>query len=385
MANTITNVLPKILAQGLKALRQNAVMPQLVNRTYGDEAQQKGNVINIPIPSAIAARDVTPAVTYAANVDVSPTVATVTLDQWKEAPFQLSDSDVQAVMTGTVPMQVTEAIKSLANVIDAYCLAKHTGIFNAAGTAGTTPFNGSLNMATTARKLLNLSLAPLDNRRAVIDPSAEANLLLNQEVLQFQMRGDTGGIINGSIGTKLGMDWYMDQNVTTYTPGTGWASGFIASTVAGVIGQTTLNVINATASGQVKIGDIFTIVGDTSNGGGAQQYVVTITTTVSGTVQSVITFYPPIKATIATGATLVVVSVVYTAHLAFHRDAFAWASRPLAGISGLGHEFQAVADPISGVSLRLEVSRQYKQTTFSFDVLYGGALIRPELACKIMG
>jgi hypothetical protein len=67
----------------------------------------------------------------------------------------------------------------------------------------------------------------------------------------------------------------MDQNVTTYTPGTGWASGFIASTVAGVIGQTTLNVINATASGQVKVGDIFTVVGDTSNAGSAQQYVVT--------------------------------------------------------------------------------------------------------------
>ena len=385
MSNTITNVLPKILAQGLKALRQNAVMPQLVNRSYSDEAQQKGNVINIPIPSAIAARDVTPAVTYAANVDVAPTVATVTLDQWKEAPFQLSDNDIQSVMNGTIPMQVTEAIKSLANTVDSYMLAKHTGIFGMAGTPGTTPFNGSLNMATTARKLLNLQLAPMDNRRVVIDPSAEANLLLNQEVLQFQMRGDTGGIINGTIGTKLGLDWYMDQNVTTYTPGTGWASGFIASTVAGLIGQTTLNVINATASGQVKVGDIFTITGDTSNGGSAQQYVVTVTTTVSATVQSVITFYPAIKATVATGATLVAVSVTYTAHVAFHRDAFAWASRPLAGISGLGHEFSGVTDPVSGISLRLEVSRQYKQTTFSFDVLYGGALIRPELAVKIAG
>lgn len=385
MANTITNVLPKILAAGLKALRQNAVMPQVVNRDYEGYAAQKGNVINIPIPSAIAQRDVTPAVAYAANVDSAPTNVAVTLDTWKEAPFQLSDNDVVSVMNGMVPMQVSEAIKSLANGADSFMLAKHTGIYGMAGTPGTVPFSGSLNMAVTARKLLTLQLAPMDDRRVVIDPAADANLLLNSEVLEFQKRGDTQGIIRGTIGTKLGFDWYTDQNVTTYTPGTGWASGFIASTVAGVIGQTTLNVINATASGQVKVGDIFTVVGDTSNAGSAQQYVVTVTTTVSATVQSVITFYPSIKATIATGATLAVVSVVYTAHVAFHRDAFAWASRPLAGISGLGHEFSSAVDPISGVALRLEVSRQYKQTTFSFDILYGGALVRPELAVKIAG
>ncbi len=387
MSNTITNVLPKILAAGLKALRQNAVMPQVVNTSYSNDAAQKGNVVNIPISSAIAQRDVTAGVTYATNVDFSPTTVAVTLDTWKEAPFQLSDNDMVSVVAGVVPMQVSEAIKSLCNGADQFLIAKHTGIFGAAGTAGTTPFNGSLTFAKDARKLLNLQLAPLDNRRAVLDPAAEGNLLINQEVLQTQMRGDSQGIINGLVGTKLGFDWYMDQNITQYTPGTGWASGFIASTVAGVIGQTTLNIISATASGQVKVGDIFTIVGDTSNGGSPQQYVVTVTTTVSTTVQSVITFYPAIKATIATGATLVVVSVAYTANLAFHRDAFAWASRPLASasIEGLGHQFASVTDPVSGCSLRLEVSRQYKQTTFSFDMLYGGALVRPELAVKILG
>ena len=45
----------------------------------------------------------------------------------------------------------------------------------------------------------------------------------------------------------------------------------------------------------------------------------------------------------------------------------------------------SAVDPISGIALRLEVSRQYKQTTFSYDVLGGGALVRPALACKIAG
>ena len=381
MSNTITEVLPKILAQGLLALRQNAVMPRLVNTSYSVDAAGKGNVINVPIPSAIAARDITPSVTMNSNVDVSPTVATVTLDFWKEAPFQMSDSDVASVMAGTVPMQVSEAIKSLANAVDTYIMGKSVKLFGMAGTPGTTPFNASLAMAGTARKLLNKQLAPLDNRRAVLDPDAENNLLLNTNILQTDQRGDSAGIVEGSIGRKLGFDWFLDQNISTFVPGTGWASGNIASTVGAAIGDTTLNILNATASGALKIGDIFTLTADTAS----QQYVLTANGTVSATVAEAISFYPPLKTAVATGATLVVVSVTYVANLAFHRDAFAWASRPLSDVQGAGNTFASAVDPISGIALRLEVSRQYKQTTFSFDILGGANVIRPEYGVKIAG
>lgn len=381
MANTITEVLPKLLAQGLLALRQNVVLPRLINTDLQDLAAQKGNIINVPIPSAIAARDVTPAVSYAANVDSAPTSVAVTLDFWKEAPFQMSDNDIVSAMDGVIPMQASEAIKALANAVDSYILGKHVGIFGMAGTPGTTPFNASLTMAATARKLLNRQLAPVDNRRAVLDPDAEANLLLNTQVLQFDQRGDAEGIIQGSIGRKLGVDWYMDQNITsTYTPGTGWASGNIASTVGGAIGDTTLNIINATASGSIKVGDIFTLTADTQ----ARQYVIVTNATISLTVASAIKFYPPLLSAVATGATLIVVSVPYVPNLMFHRDAFAWASRRLSGVVGVG-DFQSVADPVSGIVLRLELSRQYKQTTFSYDVLGGANLVRRELAVKIAG
>jgi hypothetical protein len=382
VANTNTNVLPKLLAQGVLALRQNAVMPQLVNRSYESMASQKGSVINVPIPSAVAARDVTPSITMNSNVDSAPTVAVVTLDFWKEAPFQLSDSDFLQVDPMFMPMQASEALKSLANAVDSYVLGKHLGIFGIAGTPGTTPFNASLNIAARADMLLNRQLAPMQDRRAVINPLARENLILNTAVLQADARGDQGGIISGSIGTKLGFDWYMDQNISSYTPGTGWASGNIASTVGGAVGDSTLNIINATASGQIKIGDVFTLTADTAN---SHQYVVTATTTISATVQVAIAFYPPLKTTVATGATLVVVSVAYTVNLAFHRDAFAWASRPLNSANSVGNLFQAPVDPVSGLALRLELSRQYKQDTYSFDILGGGNLVRPELAVKIAG
>lgn len=379
MANTITNVLPTMLANGVLALRQNAIMPRTVNRDYESIAAQRGNVVNVPIPSAITARAVTPSVTMNSNVDSAPTVALVTLDHWYEAPFQMSDSDAISVAAGFVPMQASEAIKALGNDADLFLWGRHIGFFGAVGTAGTTPFASGVTNASSARTLLNRQLAPQDFRTALLDPSAEGNLLMASPILQADQRGDQGGVINGAIGHKLGFDWYMDQNITTYTPGTGWVTGFALSTVGAAVGDTTLNVINATASGTIKAGDIFTV------GGGTQQYVIKTATTVSATVQVAVSFYPALVSAAATGVALTVIATAYVANLAYHRDAFAWASRPLGtGFAG-GNVFQAPNDPVSGIALRLELSRQYKQETLSYDYLAGANFVRRELGVKILG
>jgi len=179
------------------------------------------------------------------------------------------------------------------------------------------------------------------------------------------------------------MDWYMDQNVQTYTIGTGWSTGYIASTVGGAVGDTTLNIINSTATGTVKVGDIFSYSGN--------DYVVITAATAAATTAFAIEFYPALKDAIATGAAITVVGVdvnsTYVANLVFHRDALAWASRPLAdsAIPSAGHLFASQVDPVSGVALRLEVSRQYKQTTYSYDVLGGANWVRRELGAKILG
>ena len=126
----------------------------------------------------------------------------------------MSDKDIQDVADGVIPMQASEAVKSLANAVDDYILGKHVGFFGAAGTAATTPFATTIVAAGTARRLLNRQLAPLDTRYGVLDPDAESNLLQVTNVLQFDQRGDSAGIVNGSIGRKLGFDWHLDQNIT---------------------------------------------------------------------------------------------------------------------------------------------------------------------------
>ena len=60
MANAMTEIMPKILARGLLALREQAIMPRLVNADYSNDAARKGDTVDVPLPSAITASDVTP-------------------------------------------------------------------------------------------------------------------------------------------------------------------------------------------------------------------------------------------------------------------------------------------------------------------------------------
>lgn len=387
MANNVSALIPTILAQGVQALRENSVMTRLVNRSYDNAAAGKGAVITVPLPSAVTVYDVSPTVTLVANVDSSITSASITLDFWKASRFHLTDKEAAEAAEGFIPMQMSEAVKKLANAVDQYIIGKHTGFYGAVGTAGTTPFNGSLTAAANARKLLNKQLAPLDNRFAVIDPDAETNLLLNTNILQVDQSGDPAAIVKGEIGEKLGFRWNLDQNITvggSYTPGTAWVTGRTVATAGGVAGEFTLAIQdkNATiAAGTIKQGDIFTL------GGSAQQYVVTVASSGAASVSTaqVLTIYPALASAHASAIALTVIGSAYVANLAFHRDAMAWASRPLNDLPMPGSSVMSVADPISGIALRLEVSRQNKQTSWEFDILGGANVVRHELGVKILG
>lgn len=386
MANTLTNIIPQMLFRNLPTLREQSIMPRLVLNSFelGDE-RAKGSTVDIPLPTAISSRDVTAAVTHATNQDTDDSTVQCVLNQWKEASFHLSDKDAEEVMNGFIPMQSAEAVKALANAIDAHILGKYTGVYNYGGTAGTTPFASNLSAFKDARKFLNKEAAPMGDRRVVLDPDAEANALDLSSFLAADERGDQGGIIEGMIGRKLGSDWYLDQNVVTHTGGT-WAitgTGYTEVGAAATAGTSTLiiqgNSSTTTNGGNLKTGDLVTIDG--------YNYRVKATASVAVGTQATleITLDPVLQVTHAVGAT-VTIQLTHVVNLAFHRDAFAFASRPLAqSRMDAGGMFFTFVDPVSRVALRLENSRQYKQNTYSYDTLYGAVLTRGSQAARILG
>lgn len=379
MANDLSVLAPKLLAQGLMALRENAVMPRLVNRDYESEAAQKGDTVTIPIPSSIADRVVAPNVVPPASVDSVPTSALIPLDQWREAPFHLTDKEQLESLNNVIPMQASEAIKSLVNTANAFIMDKYKGVYGYTGVAGTTPFASNTSEATDARKTLNNQLAPLDNRRMVIDPDAEAEALNLRAFQDMSFSGSAQGIVEGKINRKLGFDWFMDQQVPTHT--TGVATGSPVTNGTPAIGATSIPTDGWTndTTGILLEGDIITFAGDT------QTYVVTADADSGATTgPATVLIAPGLQLAPGDGA-VITVKAAHVVNLAFHRDAFAFASRPLAQSQGLGNIIESATDPVSGLSLRLEISRQHKQIQFSYDMLYGAALVRRELATRMVG
>lgn len=374
MANTLTNVVPQILAQGLLALRGATIGPRLVNTDYSRQAAEKGDTIDVPIPSAISAAAVAASNTAPSTADISPTKVQIPLDKWYEAPFYMTDKDINDAMNGIVPMQVSEAVKALGEQVNSDVLALYKGVYGAVGTAGTTPFASNYSAATAARKKLNEQLAPLSPRAILIDPDAEENAINLSTFADAGFTTDAGVIMDGVIGRKLGFNWFMDQQVPTHTAGT--ASGTLVNSASVAIGDTT--VATDTGTGTILEGDIFTVAGD------SQQYVCTAD--VADVSSGSLAFSPAAKVAWADNAAITVETTDSVANMAFHRDAFALATRPLAAPGdGLGNIIQSAVDPVSGLSLRLEISREHKRTRWSFDILYGVKTVRPELATRIYG
>lgn len=389
MPNTLTALIDKLLAQGLMALRANTILPTLINHDYDAMAGEKGSTVEVSIPAPIAVQDVTPGATPPATADIAPSTVILPMDKWKEAPFYLTDKEVMEAQAGVIPMHASEAIKSLINQVEADIFANYKEVYGFAGTPGTTPFASDASAwsgPSGARTVLNRQLAPMGDRRVLLGPDAEANAISLPAFQNMQYRGDDKGIIEGQIGRKLGADWYMDQNIPTHTS-TALTAG--AATVNGAhainAGSTdngrtgTVSIAKATNASPLVKGDILTFAGDT------QTYTVMADVTLA-VGNTTVTISPALKVAKA-GAEAVTLKATHIVNLAFHRGAFAFANRPLAaGVdANLGSIISSMSDSISKLSLRLEVRREHKRTRYSYDMLYGSKLIRPELAARIAG
>ena len=122
-------------------------------------------------------------------------------------------------------------------------------------------------------------------------------------------------------------------------------------------------------------GDLFTFAG------GSEHYAVASATATN------ITFAPALTRTVADNAELAFVPS-HTVNLAWIPEGIAFVSRPpLDAFAECNPESRVLSrvDEMSGIALRLKVARQYWQTKWSFDILFGGAILQPEFVCRVMG
>lgn len=372
MANTLAAVIPQLLVQGLMALRENARTVAFVNNEYQSEAGKKGSTIDVPIPSAIVDVDVTPANIAPNPGDLTPTSVPLPMNFWREAAFQMSDKDQLEAQSGTLPMQASEAIKALANFVDKKILGLYPAFYGATGTPGVTPFtDGTTNDGAEFRRLLNVQLAPPGDRTIVFDPDAETKALNLRAFQDYGWNQDLDAIREGKINKRLGMMWEMNQNVLDHTAGSA-AAYQINGTPS--IGDTTIPI--DTGSGNFVRGDIITFAGHT------QQYSIQADV---ASVAAAITISPALRVAVPDDAVLSYAGD-HVVNLGFQRGAIAFASRPLQAYgSQLGVISRSAVDPISGLTLRVEVKHEYKRLRWSYDILFGTEVIRADLGGRMFG
>ncbi|WP_169545005.1 P22 phage major capsid protein family protein [Sneathiella aquimaris] len=376
MSNDVSAVMPKILARGLMSLREQAIMPRLVNGNYSAYAAEKGDTIDVPIPADLTAENVTPGSTQPAPTSVALQKVQIELNNWKKANFHLTDKEMMEVdgRESFLPMQASSAIRALANAVNQSIHSEYKGVYGTVGVPGATPFASTSKDATNARKLLLKQRAPKENRYGVLNFDAEANALDLAAFADADKAGDTSAKLEGEIGRKYGINWYSDDHVARHETGASGTPLVVASGSGG--NQLVLDGLIT----KPAIGDVFTVDGD------EQQYVVRSATDLSVD-ESTLTISPALNPGYSDG-TAVTFLASHEVNLVFNRDAFAFANRPLAQSSaenGLGNQIMSMTDPETGLSLRLEVSRQYKQVVWEFDILWGVKLVRPELAVRLAG
>lgn len=379
-----TNILQTLVSMGLNALRERIVLAKVVNRDVEGliVGAKKGSTVNVAIPATVATRAVQPDVVPPAVTAVTPTSIPVTLSEWREAVFAMDDKGLTQVDRGILPMQASEAIRALANYIDAYLWSlvhNGDGFYGYAGVAGTTPFTaGDLSDFLSAGQQADAQLMPVDNRFMILDTFAKSNALSLAAVQNASWRGSPESLRTGNIGELLGATWDFSQNVPQHTSGT--AAGATTDAAGYAVGVETLTLA-AAGAGDIHAGDIFTIAGDD------QPYIATaaVANVAAG---GALTFAPALKVAIAAGATAITLKATHRVNLLIHRDAVAFAMAPLVSTSMIEgvSTYQAVAiDNDSGLALRLEVTRQHRQDQWAFDALFGGKVVRRELGVRLAG
>lgn len=372
MANTLTPILPKILARVLAATRPAMSILPLVNKDWSTELAQKGETINVQLSEPMVASDVAPSTSAAPTpTDVAQTTTPITLDKHKHIAFSLTDKEITMIDKDSsfMPGQAEEAMIGLFTQMTSDVFSLYKKVYTVAGTAGTTPFASSTDIINeVSRKLTQLRTSNRE-RRFILDPFATEKA---KNLASFSDMDKAGSSVktDGLIGRKLGFDFYEDQDVPLHTAGTG--SGYL---INGALSAGVKSATVDTGTGTLLEGDIVTFAGHT------QSYTLT-----SALSANVFAFEPALVSAVADNAAVTLVAS-HRVNLAFTKPAFALAIRSL----GTGEIFKGgniiseMRDPVTGMVARAEVMRANKMTVFDFDVLYGVGAPRPQYAARLLG
>lgn len=394
-------------------LHQEGTFLTNVNREYREEfsksGMKAGDTINMRLPSKYTVRT---NATFAGQDHFERSTPLAVLSQYGvDVSFTTKDRTLS--LDEYSSRVIRPAMKQLAAKIEFDALAQAYKTVN-------NGVNATTNTVMTYRffqkmgQRLQEELAPVSDRTAVMNPASTVEFLDATKGLFAAQSNLNSQFREGMMGRTGGLDVGENTLLPPHTTGTmagspltfGAALG-LSTTANSWVSTTALSVTGATATGTLLAGDIITLSGvfavhgeSKANYGRLQQFVVqssvtmtTATSTYTVTVKPALiwgsgnAFQNVTLSGVSDTSALTIVrfgasATAFAQDLAFHKDAFAFASVDLEDMSPYGASCsKATSDQIS-----MRFIQQYAigsdTVAGRFDVLWGFAPLMPDLAVR---
>jgi hypothetical protein len=252
--NDLAAFIPQLWAQeGLQMLEGNLVMASMVHRDFEDTVAKFGDVVNTRRPGEFKIRRKKDG-TNLVQQDAVATNVQVPLDQWFYSSFVIRDGEGSKSFQELSQIYLQPAMKTIAEGVERSLLGRvHAylgGPANRVGKLGGLSAATAKDTVLEANERLNINKAPTEGRKLVMAPTSETAMLKTDLFLKANERGDGGNALqNATLGRILGFDTYMAQNVNCVLSGSdtdsdpvtepydAGATGHIASVLAPTAGE----------------------------------------------------------------------------------------------------------------------------------------------------
>jgi hypothetical protein len=394
MANAILTP-TAVTRKALQILHQKLNFVGNINRQYDSsfskEGAKIGSQLKIRLPNQYTVRTGSALSTQ----DTTENSTTLSVATQKGVDTTFTTNELTLSLDDFSDRILEPAMAVLAANIEADALSMALDVYQAVNNVGSAI---TLAKVLGGRKALTDSLAPSDKRKLILNTQDNLDLVDSLKGLFQDGTEIAKQYRDGMVGRTAGFgDIY--ENTLLANQATGTAASATTYTVNGA-GQTGSGVIVATGATTFKKGDIVTFAGcnrvhpeSKADTGVLQQFVVTAdyaggagtlaispAIVTSGGTQNVAASPTTTGAVTKVGGA----SAIYKPSLAFHENAFTFATADLEDVSQYGA--WGAREVYDGISMR--IARQYAISSDTvpcrIDVLYGFKTIRAELACRIL-
>lgn len=389
MPNTILTP-TAVTREALRVLHQKLNFVGNIVREYDDSFAKSGARIGDSLKIRLPNQYVVRTGATLSTQDTTESSVTLQVATQKGVDLNFTSVDLTLSLDDFSKRILDPAMAVLAANIEADALSMYKDVWQSTWNGGSA---ATYNLALDTRTILQRALAPSNDRSALMDPRAMADVVKDTKSLFQDSTSISKQYKEGYMGRAAGFDWMENTMIPSHTRGAADAS-YVCNTSTGITSGTATITLSG-GTGTSVAGDVFTIAGvfsvhpetKVSTGilqqfvvvtGGTTAQVVSPTPITSGATQNItIVGAGAGKAVVFAGTA----STAVGTSLLFQKEAFAFATADLLMPKGVDFAAREVMD---GVSMR--IVRQYDISNDKFptrlDVLYGYKTIRPQLAAR---